>query len=334
MSHFHRYKDCHVDLGNIGGEFQGWFILETFKGVEFPKGSGRVFEFAGTRRKRAEFPNIITNQGFNFLSTHGSINGEVAVGTGNTPESATDTTLVNFVAGQSTTTSSTFTAQGTAPYYGSQTKTWRFGEGAAAGILAEAGIGRGNCNVDGSDLWSRALIKNELGVPTTIEVDVDEWLDVTYQLRLYPKHLVDDTGSVLIQGVSYNYTMRNALVTSGAGWGAYLSSKFPTNSGVGTIGKVYEAGSTLGDVTSTPSGANDDFYQRTEGTYSADSYNQDCVWNLRLGDGNWAGGFDAMLFVVNCSIIQVSLDAAVPKDEFKVFDFTVNFNWGFRSVIP
>ncbi|GAG45715.1 unnamed protein product, partial [marine sediment metagenome] len=113
----------------------------------------------------------------------------------------------------------TSTAQGAEPYYGSQTRTWRFDEGDAAGILAEAGIGRGNCNIDGSDLWSRALIKDGAGDPTTIEVTANEWLDVSYQLRLYPGHLIDDTGSVLISGQSHDYVMRSSLVTSGATWG-------------------------------------------------------------------------------------------------------------------
>jgi hypothetical protein len=335
MSYFNKYKTIEVELPKVRAGYEGWFTFETFEGVEFPKGSGQVFEFAGTRRRKAHFKNIILNQGFNYVSTNGNFAKEVAVGTGNTPETVNDTTLQNFTAGTSNSTSDTFTAQGSAPYYGSQTWSWRFGEGQATAILAEAGIGSDNTSVNGSDLWSRALIKDGAGDPTTVEVTANEWLDVSYQLRLYPGQLVDDTGSVLISGDSHDYVLRNALVTSGNGWGAYLQDAFPRNDGLGIFGKVYQVGGVLGPVTGLPTGPDSaNFNTQVAGGYSADSFNQDCTWSLGLSTGNFAGGFDAMTFYVNVGLIQMSLDPFVDKDEFKIFDFSVNYAWGNRVVIP
>jgi hypothetical protein len=335
MIYVPKYTTIEVELPQARARYEGWYVLETFQGVEFPKGSGRVFEFAGTRRRRAEFKNIILNQGFNYVSTNTDFAMECAVGTGNTPETVNDTTLQNFVAGTANDIADSFTAQGAPPYFGSQTWTWRFAEGEAEGILAEAGIGSDNTSVNGSDLWSRALIKDGGGTPTTVEVTANEWLDVSYQLRLYPGMLIDDTGSVSITGSgSHDYVTRNAFVTSGNGWGAYLQTAFPVNDGLGIVGAVFEAGSTLGAVTSGPSGNFDAFADRVAGSYSVDTYAQDCTWSLGLSDGNWAGGFDAMTFYTNVGLIQMSLDPAVDKDALKVFDFTVNWDWGTRTVIP
>jgi hypothetical protein len=335
MSYYNRYKTIEVELPSVRADYEGWFTFETFQAVEFPKGSGIAFEIAGTRRVRAHFKNIITNQGFNYVSTNGGFIGEVAVGTGNTPETVNDTQLQNFVAGTDNLTSGTSTAQGSAPFFGSQTNVWRFSEGQAEGILAEAGIGQDNTSLNGSDLWSRALIKDGAGDPTTVEVAANEWLDVTYQLRLYPGQLSDDTGSILISGNSHDYVIRNSLVTNGTLWGGNLSSAFPISTGLAGDGNVYETGSVLGSVESVPSGnaAGWSGVQQL-GSYSADTFNQDVTFNLGLGNGNLIGGFDSFVMAVNVGVIQMSLDPFVDKDEFKIFDFTVNWAWGNRVVIP
>jgi hypothetical protein len=336
MSYFNRYKTVEIGLPTVHSGYEGWITFETFKAVEFPKGSGVAFEIAGTRRRRAHFKNIITIQGFDQLAQFGDIMNEVAVGTGNVPESVNDTTLVAFVAGIATTTSDTFTAEATPPHFGSKTNTWRFGEGVAEGILAEAGIGRGNTNINGSDLWSRALIKDGAGDPTTVEVTENEWLDVTYQLRCYPGDLDDSSGSFLIQpsGDSHDFVLRNTRVTSGSIWGAYLASIFPVNNGSG-IGKVYEATSVLQDVTSEPTDGSEDLVGRVAvGSYTPGSFTQSANWSLGLSQGNVTGGIAAMTFHTNVSSVQMSVDPVIAKDNLTVFDFTVNWEWGTRVVIP
>jgi hypothetical protein len=327
MIYIPKYTNIHVDLPQARAYHSGHFKFETFKTDSWD------VEIPGSRRVRAEFDNIITNQGFDFLSDFGGIMNEVAVGTDDTPEAVGDTTLGFFIAGEATTTSDTFTAQGTAPYYGSMTNVWRFGEGDAEGILAEAGIGRGNCNIDGSDLWSRALIKDGAGDPTTVEVDANEWLDVTYQLRLYPGHLIDDTGSFLISGASHDYVMRNTFVTSGNLWGAYLASKFPLNAGAQNL--VYEATSVLQTVDLAPTGTSAPWTGvPVAGSYSGGTYNQDATWELSLTAGNLTGGIAAATFFTGVGCVQMSFDPVVDKDATKLFDFTMNWAWGTRVVIP
>lgn len=60
-------------------------------------------------------------------------------------------------------------------------RTYRFGEGAAAGNLAEVGLGWSNTNT-----WNRALIKDQNGNPVIFPVLSDEYLDVISEIRVYP----------------------------------------------------------------------------------------------------------------------------------------------------
>jgi hypothetical protein len=133
----------------------------------------------------AWFNNIITNNGKdNFADADLTVNLAYAhVGTGTTAELATDTQLQTFVAASNTVQDSSSTAQASAPYYGKYVRTIRFGEGVAAGNIAEVAMSTQNTN---GDAFTRALVKDGGGSPTTITVLSDEWLDVTYEFRTYP----------------------------------------------------------------------------------------------------------------------------------------------------
>lgn len=64
-------------------------------------------------------------------------------------------------------------------------KTFRFAETQAEGRLTEVGIG---WEASGNTLFNRALIRDARGQTTTIVVLGDEVLDVTIELRFYPKY--------------------------------------------------------------------------------------------------------------------------------------------------
>jgi hypothetical protein len=280
---------------------------------------------------------LILNQGFNYLS-NGALGEdnyavEVAVGTGTSQPSVVETGLQNFIAGVSSPTSNTFTAEGSEPYYGSRTLTWRFGEGDAEGILAEVGVGRGNTNLDGTDLFSRARIQ-VAGVDGTIEVLDDEWLDVTYQLRAYPGVLVDAAGNFDISTVDTAYVLRNGSVASANSWGLPVGVRgFPDNPGEGNYITAYEATSVLGAVTGSPTGGSDNWSAFSTGTYSADSFTQNVTFSGGLNDGNLTGGIGVFRLRTNLGHIQFSLIPVLAKDNTKVFDITLNYVWG-PVVIP
>jgi hypothetical protein len=70
--------------------------------------------------------------------------------------------------------------------------TWRFGEGIAAGNIAEVGLGWGNAT-----LWNRARIKDAQGKPTVITVFADEYLDVVSEIRVYPAQSLEGSFNLL-----------------------------------------------------------------------------------------------------------------------------------------
>lgn len=146
------------------------------------------------------FHNLVLDAGLDRLSV-GSAIGRVCVGSGNSNPVISQTQLDAFIA--STTTSQGSDTGGkqitTEPYYLWSRRTYRFGEGVAAGNLSEIGLGWSNTN-----LFNRALIRDANGNPTTITVLADEFLDVVVELRVYPQrniignfNLLDKLGAVI-----------------------------------------------------------------------------------------------------------------------------------------
>lgn len=146
------------------------------------------------------FHNLVLDAGLDRLSVGSAIN-RVCVGSGNSAPVVTQTALDAFIASTTTTQGSDIsgTQVATSPYYYWVRRTYRFGEGIAAGNLSELGIGWSNTN-----LFNRALIKDANSNPTTITVLADEFLDVVVELRLYPKmsftnsfNLLDKLGNII-----------------------------------------------------------------------------------------------------------------------------------------
>jgi hypothetical protein len=161
-------------------------------------------------RETPWFQNLITNNGLDLIWTSLApsfsvkvLAPECYVGTGNAAPAFTDTTLQSYLAtGSSISLSAATYVAGVAPYW-KQSKGYRFGTGVAAGNLSEIAVGTAPNN-----LFSRALIKDNLGNPTTITVLSDEILDVTYELRVYPP-ITDNVFSMLLNGSSVSVTGRS-----------------------------------------------------------------------------------------------------------------------------
>jgi hypothetical protein len=235
-----------------------------------------------------------------------------------------DTALEFWVAGTSSTEADSSTAQGSPPYYGSRTVTKRFSEGAAEGNLSEVGFGWG---ASGSTLFSHALILDGGLNPTTITVLFDEFLDVSYECRLYPP-LVDGTGSTItLDGVVYDVITRASSVTANRWYrdignvqGPFKTSSaayqqaFSGNLGVITAGPSGSvANMTLGGAGSVVYG-NNDLYRDSWATWGLNDGNIGGIRSIRVDPttGSYQTQFDA-----------VSGGASIPKDDTK----TLTVNW-------
>jgi hypothetical protein len=320
----------------IYSECSGHFLMEAVKLDEH----GREI----SRRRLAEFDNLITDQGLDRMGNNSSWAQFCQVGSGNDAPNVADTSLETFVAASSTQQSATSGAQGSPPYFAYSTKTYRFAVGVATGNLSEVGIGWSS---GAGTLFSRALILDGGGSPTTITVLADEVLDVTYTFRVYPPAMadgtpVDVTGTINISGVDYDYTIRASRVTTGFTssptdpyWGVSLDSFFSSGQSA-AAGSAFACGTrpgAIGAITGVPSGTKSAITTATSATYGTNDLYRDGTFTCQLNDGNSVGGVRCFTFQFNWCGYQCEFDPVLPKDNTKVLTLVFRHTWA-RKTLP
>lgn len=273
-----------------------------------------------TRRKAAEFDNLILNQGLNQYGTLGTFLEACQVGTGSAAVQATDTGLSNRIAGTTNKTSTTRGSQGGEPYYTWIRINYMFSVGAAAGVIAEIGVGTAGT---GSTLFSRALIEDGGGNPTTITVKSDEILEVVYELRYYPP-LVDASGTVTLGGNDYGWTSRASNVTSNStssGW--YI----PKDATIGGPTGVRAFDGAIGDITGSPSGSASNRSSSSDANYTNGNYYRDATATWGVSSGNFGTGIKSMVFKHGMGNYQIEFDPAIPKQNTEELAITVRHSW-------
>ena len=290
----------------------------------------------GERRTLAPwFPNLITDAGLNRMGTSGVLDNCV-VGSGSNPPAVGDTTLQSQVAITTTKpTANLHRAQSTAPYYGSVTNVYRFGEGVAAGNLSEVGIGWTG------GLFSRSLIKDGLGNPTTITVLANEYLDVTYEIRTYPPTTDTNFQVVSAQGVTHNCVARASRVTDPNYW---PSNNVNDGSAFNTAARAYTVGGggsllsngTLGPITSsiqnTTQSVNGVSFTLTNQSYADLSFERYATLTVLPQNGNLTGGISAARVSFSIGEFQYSFDPPIAKTNIQTLTLNVKVSWA-RKVI-
>lgn len=150
----------------------------------------------GVKHDTGFFNNLITDVGLNrigtstytgplvsatALTTFQNTCGRFVVGAGSATPQITDTALQSPVAFASANVSLVSESSSYSRGWYELTVTHEFGQGQAAGNLSEIGIQRTSAS---GPLWSRALILDGEGNPTTITVLEDEYLTCYYTLRI------------------------------------------------------------------------------------------------------------------------------------------------------
>jgi hypothetical protein len=289
--------------------------------------SGRFTISTDKRGVIAEFDNLITNDGLDRMANNNDYLVFCQVGSGSATPNVLDSALANRIAGTNVAQGSVISAQSSSPYYTSNTKTYRFNAGVATGNISEVGIGWSTVG----DLFSRALILDGGGQPTTITILSDEILDVTYQLRFYPK-VTDETGTLVTTGsagASYSFIGRAANVTSSSnatGWqiggnGVRMSDTVQPQVFDGPIGSITAAPS--GNVVSITS---------TQflpiGNYTAGSYSLLFRFTLGLNDANLAGGIRSIRCRLGIGTFQFQFTPAIIKTSDQVITLDFTSSWG------
>lgn len=179
----------------------------------------------GTERIAADwFKNLITDAGLDLLATNSRANGcyqYCQVGSGNATPMVGDTSLQVRIAGVASSNFGQYQQDATgvvttSPRYAYDTIIYEFPTGAAAGNIAEIGVSPAATGT----VFSRALVLDSGGNPTTVTVLPDEILRVYYELRWYIPE-ADTTGTISLGGVDYTWTQRalgaNSALSS-VGW--------------------------------------------------------------------------------------------------------------------
>lgn len=295
------------------------------------------------------FPNLITNNGMEYIGNYATSTQRratgIAVGTGNTPPAFTDVNLATWKAATTTVqVAAANTAQATTiPYYISQTQTMRFAAGVAAGNLTEVGVvGATNSPTSSTaPLFSRALIVDGGGTPIVLPILSDEVLDVTYEFRTYmPNGGADVTGTfnMTIDGVStaFGYTIRpvnmlSVSINTGGFVGDWGFTIWGTNTQILAFSDGFGFGPTtltaLVAVTANPTGgSNSDFSSVSTAAYTAGTYRTDLTYNLALNTFNQP--FKMMKIRISPGMcFQMLMDTNVNKIATKTFTFTIRLSW-------
>lgn len=277
-------------------------------------------------RKLAEFDNLILNSGLDYFCSNQDTSAlaYVRVGSGSTPPAPSQTDLVSQISGAGDYVRGTAAISSSAPYWFSRTRTWRFAAGAAAGNIAEIGVGWATA---GDTLFSRALVLDQNGNPTTVTVLNDEFLDVTYTLTCYPS--AEDSRTTLnLAGSSYEVMSRISY--------AGVVNQFVQTGNVLTqhplryMEFVAAAAGGAGPITGGPdlSQALVVYPTVTRQPYTAGSFISEVALRFGLEDINVSGGVGSLLLSPSSFCrYQIEFTPKLPKTNTQVF--TLNFRLTF-----
>ena len=273
------------------------------------------------------FPNLVTDAGLDQSASNYSILSYCHVGSGSTAPTVADIGLDTFIAAQQG-GHQTPTVNSTSPYYISHIVEYHFAIGAAAGNLSEIGIGWGG---SGATLFSRALILDAGGTPTTITVLSDEYLYVTYEHRFYPSE-TDATGSVVFTGSiggTYTYTLRPAKIDTliPVPYGVTANVPLYMNFISSTSMNVYDG--SIGIITASPTGnaAGLSTTYVTIDPYIDGSFTSTYTLALPPSVGNLAAGIKSLMFIWGPNYHQIEFGTAIPKTDVDSLSLTFTQTW-------
>lgn len=308
---------------NLNTKCEGWFNLSVFKVDE----SGK--EVQGSRKSPVPpFRNLITDAGLDRMGNNADWLTWCQVGSGSTAPSFGDTALVSRVSASQTIQANQISAQSSEPYYVARTNTYRFSAGLAAGNLSEVGIGWSSTG----SLFSRALILDALGSPTTITVLSDEILDVTYQFRQYMP-TVDGVDTLFLRGQSYQVQSRALAVTtaSDSGWSIGVSGTSAATSGTGILNSAFTGG--VGTITaSSPQGTPLPSSSITPSNYSTGSLQREAVIFFNNSSGNNPAGIGSIRAKLGIGLYQFGFTPNIMKTAEDTLSLTLRHSWARKSI--
>jgi hypothetical protein len=175
-------------------------------------------------------------------------------------------------------------------------------------------------------MFSRSLIKDPGGTPITLTIAAFEYLNVSYEFRMYP-NLVDATLSATVLSVGYTVTVRPSNAGNSSYWsassligGVGLPAPLACYAYTGVIAAV--PGSAIGTATQLP---NTVFAWNA--AYVAGTFTRTWTATMPPNDGNVAGGINTIIITNSSySSFQFGISPVFPKDNTKTMTFSCAFS--------
>lgn len=257
-------------------------------------------------------PNLITNAGLDHVAMGKGLVNTLVVGTGTAVPNILDTSLE---VERAATSSYSSTVTNSAGGYVETTYSGQFAQGAASGNLTEFGA------KFNATLWSRSLIKDAGGTPTTITVLSDEFLTVVYKVRLYwPQTDTVFTTTMDIDGVSTPVT----ITARASGDWERTNSQYV---GEYSAFRVYNYPMPAQNTLYYPAGTRSGYNWISTNPYIPGSFQRTYSINLGINECN------ATIKAFNASSDSLGdwwyeLSVPIVKDNTKTLTITVGQSWG------
>lgn len=329
---YERLGNLFVPKNIVRGGFRKYLDIGTECSVKF-KGRFKVelLDDRGRVKKCLEFDNLITDAGLNFINnnTIAVCDQYAAVGTGSTAPTTSDTTLQAEITPSSSnrtnqnggiTETLVYTSGATDFWTSSKTYLFDFAQG--NGNLTEIGLFSASSS---GTMWTRQLLKDSGGTPTTIVKTSSDQLRITYTLQIYPP-TADVTGSITISGNSYSTTIRAANANHTSNWDTLLQNGMafadnrPRTSTAALAARTTQPGGTLTNATSSvrTTYVSGNFYIESTDVWSISGGSATVLSALVLGNASGGGG----------SEMQIGFSPGLPKTNTNQLTMVNRYTWG------
>lgn len=284
--------------------------------------------------------NLILNQGLDFFGggKGGVINYYCAIGAGNSTPLITQTKLDSYISqadGTDTTSNYSYVDTGDGLYRIWEQKKYRFTPSSDINV-SELGLVSTGDTSSNYYLTTRTLLKDSLGVPTTITVRIGETLDIYYKFH----NVIDTTDKSFVinvldgdgGAVPYNVVVRLNSVGSDY-WEGNASAAIDSG------GNTWISSGELGSIFNAPTGGTTGV-SYTLASYTANSYKRVATISAGLSSANfgirtvWRHSQNENLFPFQMRFGRVSDDAPLTKTNKDILTIPLEFSWGrFEGVL-
>ena len=274
------------------------------------------------------FHNHIPDAGLDLLALSTNRYTCCQVGQGTDAPTDEDTALQNYSAGTNTRTQEGTSGEVvTPPFWRESYYRYSFAQGALNGNYSEVGVGTA---VSGGSLFSRELIRDALGEPTTVSVASHQQLRVHYRVRHYAP-VADVVGTRFIDPTMHDY-IRRAANAGSANWAPGNSSGSSATIGSTSSGSWSAWSSNIAAATSAPtSGLISNFAPSVSvDAYTPGTFVRNLTAELSTAQGNGNIRTIAVLAataVADLARVQMQFDPFIPKTDQYTLEFEFTWQW-------